>query len=598
MFQVYRIGFKICCAIALLQLPLLSNAQPGWQDYTKRYYYSILDDRGKEISFKNNKKYQVIIDSKMYKAPYIPKNILTPAVPNQTHGFENYIRINDLSLRLPQKRNRKNALEIKIIYKQDTMHLNQSTGVGSTNDPYGYSKKKEPLPIDFTLQFLPGHYYFPSWAYSLYKQLPKVEGEVTIENFRQSNFIIDRTTYVELSESRYHNDRTADQKAEELVLQNFIKPHFTITTSFDSTAFNYPIEPYERAHIERGILHPAEDDDTYFGLTDVSWNFKNCLSSKNIFSLYDFKNNTLNFWFPKENLRQFSSGKLYIDSFNQVVYQTVRINNKYNSYLNDCEASSLMTGYMYQSKNKGKTWNVNQPLTDLFFKKYKLRYFEFLDENHALGYLRRDKQLRGKKYNIQQGTYYLIKNMVAIDSFKTPDTVHYNSNYCKYDFYLKTNVALLGKWMSDENRGYNKPYQQPMLVKNSAGDWRFKVEQRINKKPLTASSFTPAKYYLNFKLKNGNQLVFRNGSLTFPHKLKEGNYQNIHVVEKGNHIYLLNNKNGNTYISFNGGSTWYVYPTPLDQQSSYPFLTIDDDYTISFFNSRSLYKKFYKFSPI
>lgn len=80
----------------------LINAQPGWEDLTKRYDYTILDKNKKEISFKENKNYSVMIDKVLYKAPNIPQESLKENVCCDNE-FGSHIRINDFSLEIPKK---------------------------------------------------------------------------------------------------------------------------------------------------------------------------------------------------------------------------------------------------------------------------------------------------------------------------------------------------------------------------------------------------------------------------------------------------------------------------------------------------------------
>src|SRR5690554_1286619 len=119
---------NISLLIIALILANLVKAQPGWIDFTKRYYYTILDENGKEISFKYNKNYSIMIDDVLYKAPNIPQDSLIPAVENNG-DFENQIRINDFTLALPIKsiNEKQKQLEIKIIHKKDTMYICQTS---------------------------------------------------------------------------------------------------------------------------------------------------------------------------------------------------------------------------------------------------------------------------------------------------------------------------------------------------------------------------------------------------------------------------------------------------------------------------------------
>jgi len=121
-------------------------AQPGWQDFTARYFYTVLDENGKEISFKNNKNYSIMIDSVLYKSPNIPNDTLKKALPSD-EGYQNQFRINDFSLTIPQKRfydKGDKKLEIIIIHKKDTMYICQNSGTGNFLDYIDF-KSKEPI---------------------------------------------------------------------------------------------------------------------------------------------------------------------------------------------------------------------------------------------------------------------------------------------------------------------------------------------------------------------------------------------------------------------------------------------------------------------
>ncbi|MDR2204643.1 MAG: hypothetical protein LBE36_00545 [Flavobacteriaceae bacterium] len=153
------------------------KAQPGWWDLTSRYFYTILDENGKEISFKNDKNYSIMIDSTLYKSPNIPQDSLKLATPSDEE-FQHHIRINDFSLAVPQKNYYKSnkSLEIKIIHEKDTMSICQPSGID-------------------TLKFIAGHYYFPNWSSSIFHKLPKTYGKVKIVNADQRNFIVPKTMY-------------------------------------------------------------------------------------------------------------------------------------------------------------------------------------------------------------------------------------------------------------------------------------------------------------------------------------------------------------------------------------------------------------------
>src|SRR5690606_13720813 len=158
---------RIYISIIVLLCSNLVNAQPGWQDFTPRYSYSILDKNGKEISFKNNKNYSIMVDSMLYKSTNIAQDSLKPAIQD-SYVFENQIRINDFSLVIPQKKYQvgQKQLEIKIIHKKDTMYVCQTSRTGSFYGLYFQGKPSKPSP-DLTFQFIAGRYFFPTWTKNL-----------------------------------------------------------------------------------------------------------------------------------------------------------------------------------------------------------------------------------------------------------------------------------------------------------------------------------------------------------------------------------------------------------------------------------------------
>ncbi|WP_306351421.1 hypothetical protein [Flavobacterium sp. '19STA2R22 D10 B1'] len=573
------------------------HAQPGWQDFTARYYYSILDNNGNEILFKKNKEYSLIINNVFYQSPNIPTDSLKRVLPNSSSKFENYIRINDLSLRIPQNHNTDRLLEIKIIHQKDTLYLNQATGKGSGFDLY-ISSKETKTASDFTLQFIPGHYYFPNWAKMLLENMPEANGSVKIMNASQRNFLITKDLYESLSYRNSNYETTT--KADELVQSNFSKGHFTITKEIEPTKIDKAVLPYSKPYIE-GDLHPTKDKNLYFGLANYSLDMSRCSSSKKVFSLLNKNDNTIRLWFPKDNPRLFSSDNLYIDSFNNILYQTVWIKKSFDSQQSDCSDNFPSTGFIYSSTDDGQTWKENKKLTTLYFDQYKLRKLEFLDKEYALGFTLQTKEHSKKKYDFQQGVYYLFKNMKVVDSLKTPDDLHYNSNYNAYAFAIKNDTISLGPWNFDEYPTSGKPYFQPIITKANH-QWHFEVKKEMYFKPTPKIEKETIKQYQNFQLLNSRKLVFKNGSGS----LKLGNDvadnpsdKGFYVIEKGNQIYLLHNSSNNdtgVFISFDGGTSWYIYPKALDEDANYKFLEIDNQNRISFFNQWKLFKAFYKFS--
>lgn len=239
---------RICIISLGLFCLKLVQAQPGWQDLTTRYDYSILNKDGKEISFKKNRDYSIMINNLLYRSPQIPQKILKPALPSD-RGYQKQIRINDFSLTIPEKRENRHAkrLEIKIIYKQDTMHICQSSGVGSfvsdkKNKKHYYNEYKNTLSeADFTLDFLPGHYYFPTWANDLLSSLPKIRGDVKILNVKQSNFLIPEAVYDSLL---YRSYESRTPNIEKYVVNKFLNGYITVEKRAEATKFDKSVAPY------------------------------------------------------------------------------------------------------------------------------------------------------------------------------------------------------------------------------------------------------------------------------------------------------------------------------------------------------------------
>ena len=242
----------------------LAQAQPGWQDFTKRYSYNILDKNGKEISFKNNKDYSVKIDSILYKTPNIPQDSLKPALVNSYNGFENQIRINDFSLAIPLRNayDEHKQLEIKIIHKKDTMYITQSSGTGSFWSIDFQGKPIKPTP-DYTLQFIAGHYYFPSWAKNLLDNIPQTSGNTKIANVSQQHFIISKTVYdsVNYINPRYGNRQKHYDDAENLVVKNFMKGYFSFKRQVQPTTFDRSVSPFNKPRWSTwgGSYFPTKD---------------------------------------------------------------------------------------------------------------------------------------------------------------------------------------------------------------------------------------------------------------------------------------------------------------------------------------------------
>ncbi|MCL1868253.1 MAG: hypothetical protein FWF72_04840 [Paludibacter sp.] len=107
MNKIFGNKYNLTTFCVLIMLVFYSNiikAQSDWIDCTIYYYYSILDENGKEISFKDNADYSIMIDSVLYKLPYIPQDSLQQFFVKYSRNqipfkeCQNQIRINDFSI--------------------------------------------------------------------------------------------------------------------------------------------------------------------------------------------------------------------------------------------------------------------------------------------------------------------------------------------------------------------------------------------------------------------------------------------------------------------------------------------------------------------
>lgn len=557
------------------------KAQPGWRDFTKRYYYTILDVNGKEISFKNNKNYSIMINDVLYKAPNIPQDSLKPAIMN-SGDFENQIRINDLTLALPilSFNEKQKQLEIKIVHKKDTMYICQASGEGSF---WGKYSKPLGLKPDFTLQFLSGHYFFPKWSKNLLDNAPQTNGLVHIQNLKQSNFIIPKSAYDSVCyiSPIYDNRQKHFEKAEKLVVKNFMAGNFSFERSVQTTTFDKSIHPFKLGWNSWRIPYfTTKEKDEYIGILELKYDTLNWSGGRAIIAKYNFNENKMKLWSPTENLMYSSSGHLYKDSFNNDYYNRSIIRDS------DCKELIYKCDFvtkLYRSNDEGETWKEDSKLTQLF-NKYEIRELEFLDQHHALIFKLDKIRPKDKKYDIQQGTYYLLKDFRIIDSLKTPKDIHYNDNNNRYRFNIENDTIFLGNWSYDKYYSNGKTeYSQPILTKNN-NKWKFQVVNKMyfinHSKPLLEMVS-----YQKFEIVGGTLYLNRhNGSLVS----NQNNFIELHkqgrILENGNQIYLIGLEIG-TLFSFDGGYNWFVYPLPLEEDSDYKFLKIDENGIISHFKS-------------
>lgn len=566
-----------------LLYPNIAKAQPGWQDFTQYYYYTILDEQGNKISFKNNKKYSIIIDSILYSTSNIPNDSLKLVIRNHTWEFENYIRINDLSLRTPLNNRFVKSVEIQIIHKKDTMHLNQ------TSKRYFESK-----PIDYSLQFTQGYYYFPNWTDNAFYNLPRLNGNVKFINVNQRNFLISKELYESLP-TKYGKDKDdLEKEIEEQIVNNFIKTHLNVAKRIEPTKFDNYFPPFKKPGLRTNMLYSTKDSNVFVGIVSYKLDTLNFRGGKGMFSIFNNKENKIIHWSLTDSTHHSSTVYLYPDIFNGVLYNATIVRESPCPLIRYYNCPYMWK--YFRSEDEGKTWTEDVMLKKLF-DRYQFRKFEFLDKNHALGFTLRERN-KGKRGQYQQGTYYLLKNMRLVDSLRTPDKVHYNSNYSRYNFSKTGDTVSLGHWGLDGRSPYGTSYYTPYLIKTD-GKWSFQIKEEFYDTPVPKEQLKDSiREFKNFRLLNKRELVFNNGSGTLSLKsdIIDHPYGNgIYVIEKGNQIYLLCN-NRIMLISFDGGTSWFIYPQPLDEHSDYTFLKIDGQNEISFFNKWKMYKMFYTFS--
>jgi hypothetical protein len=590
--------------LATLVIILLSGwwpaaAQPGWRNMTRRYDYQVLDEKGSPIAFRNNNAYSMVVNGVRYTAPHIPADSLAwHGERSFRQGLSCEVRINDFSLAVAGS---PGELDIQIIHGNDTMFLNQSTGMGRFLIRAGQvsASVNQPASHDRTLMFLGGHYYFPSWADQLRDGLPQAGGRVQFVNIDQRHFIIPASLYDSLARQQSAFERQpVRERAEQLVARHFTDNFLHVTCRREPTTITPSVWPFRNPRLY-GPLQPTSHPEVYLGMTNYSWDTLQCSGSKTVFSLFNKAANTLVHWLPPGAGPLSGSGELYIDSFNQVIYQTVWRKQSPAPPRSAC-AEGRVIEQVFRSADEGKSWKKDPLLTQLYFKQYRLSQLNFLDKDFALAYARRRIPHKTRAYNIDQGIYYLLRNLQVVDSFRTPQDINYNDNYNHYAFSRKGDSVFLGSWTYDEYSNYGSAYFQPVLLKTK-GRWNFQVMRRTFTRPVPIPPKDSTRLFRNFQVLHNRELVFLNGAGTLGLQSDIADRTDDHgvvILEKDRCIYLLDRQHGLTYLSFNGGASWYVYPLPLDESRGYRLLEVDDRQELSFFNGGQLHKVFYRFSPV
>lgn len=553
----------------------LVKAQPGWQDYTVRYFYTILDENGEEISFKKRREYSIMINNMLYKAPNIPQKTLKPA-KESTYDFENQISINDFSLAIAKKSfyDNQKQLEIKIIHDNDTMFICQNTAIGNYQSFDIYSNFTNNTS-NLKLKFIAGHYYFPNWTKTVFDNLPQVSENMKIINMDQRHFIIPKTNYDSVCYITRNSDTRQNhlEEAENIVVRNFMNGYFTLDRKEQPITFDTSVLPFRKPKIKSHF--PTNDKDVYLGIVSFSFDTLNYKGVRGILVRYNFKENKMNTWSATDNLMFSDTYKLRKDPFNNTFYhQTIIRDSSCKEILYKCD---FVTKF-YRSTDEGKTWGECEKLTKLY-EKHEIRELQFIDQRHAIIYKHEKIKPKNKKHTIQQGTYYLLENFRIIDSLKSPNDLHYNGNYNRYQYTIKNDTIFLGSWSYSEYYQVGEPYFQPILVEID-NKWNFQVVNKNYSHNIGITQQTESITYQNFTLANNKELIFENKeSLVFKNDISDL-HKKVLILENGSQIYLVGLEIG-TLFSFDGGKNWYLYPLPLEKNSGYMFLEINEKSEIS-----------------
>lgn len=560
-YQLLIIGI-ICCQSAV--------AQPGWIDYTQYYCYALLNDQGRPIQFENNTNFKLLINKVVYDHKHVPKDKFPIVDPNSNPGFSSCIQINDFSLVLERTNQ---PVLIEIVSNKDTMHLFQPTSMGASSFRDEIKGRK--------LNFVPGHYYFPSWERIYFDANPLFHSS-RIKNLKQENFIVPAADFNRISQSLHHN-LAAINNAEEIVMRNFLDTvkliHETISVTIPKT-----FAPYTQPKWITEFF-PTTDKSIFYGLISYTYEAPNLYSTKYIFARYNRKTNEISQWYMLDNLDEFSVGSISPDPFNQVLYLSTFFRNKSSG--NEIPTSAFRRVY-YHSTDFGLSWSVDSTLQQLF-DQIEFRNFEIIDAHHALAYKRETKN-KGTRDQYEEGTYYLLKDKRFVDSLKSPKGIHYNSNYNNYAYKNQGDSIFLGPWGIDPQAYYQKPYTQPVLVKKG-NEWKFELleQQFIRHKQSETTHFTSL-HYDNFTLTSDNRIEFKDNTIEpieltidFATNLRS---KTIHVLERKNFILFVQQRS--IIMTFDGGTDWYYFPISFENGSAMKFLTFSEENELSYFNPSRL----------
>lgn len=570
------------------------NAQPGPMDLSNDFFYTIVDQNGKEISFQNDSTYQIRIDGKLQttlKSSFQSDSIspvfadgLTDTAFILNYRIRGYpistefcwdVEINDFNIRYVPKIIEDHQFEVQIIHGTDTMHLFQE------------SRAKRPL------QFIPGYYYFPDWSGTVLEGLPETSGAVRLLNIDQRNFIVSKEQIVYDIYAR--DDR---EKLDELIANRFIDNFYTVEKKMENSDANLSFAPYAVEGFRS--MFPTKKDGIYIGTIGYNTSYSNYSSSNQVVCLFNRKENKIEYKSPKDSMDLFFCSNLFIDTFNQVYYQTVGT-REYVNYPSCLYNSNGECAYKLQtlrSSDQGETWTEDKPLSALFnqFRYFKL---DFLDKNYVVASVRIENFTKQKGHS-RQALYYLVRNGKIVDSLRSPEFFHYQDDYHNGVFQLEADSVILGQWWTTNNDKTPRAGFTPMAVKVKdkwklyLSDYKQHYASWNNRKIVT-------KEYSTLKITNEHILEFNHGSFAFKpgtRIVSQVSDYGVYIYEYENQVYLLSESTGCTWFSLDKGKSWYFYPKPLDEfNSEYGFVEMEND-SLAVFNSRDLRKVFYKFTPL
>lgn len=352
--------------------------------------------------------------------------------------------------------------------------------------------------------------------------------------------------------------------------------YYSIEEKLAPIRFDRSIVPFKKSwKTWSSPYYSTNNENEYLYIVELNYDTLNYSGGRGMIGIYNYEKNLLKFWSMTKNLKYSSTYSLKHDTFNKVFYnQTIIYDASCKDVIYKCDYDIKF----HDSKDEGTSWTDHNKLTQLY-KKHRFRELEFLDQNHALIFKLDQLKLEKNPFNIQQGTYYLLKNFIIIDSLKTPNDLDYNDNYNRYGYNVVNDSISLVKWTYDKyyNIGKTK-YTQPNLIKTN-NQWKFKLNEKIysevQNKPLNESI-----NYGNLNVLNGT-ISTLSGQLHLDNEEFSKITQQGLFLQNNNEIYLLGLSFG-TLFSFNGGFDWYIYPLQLNDSKEYNLLELNDEGIITY----------------